>query len=42
MGLGKPELYGFEFGESKIRPRPAPLPSLEILEKYIQSLESRN
>jgi hypothetical protein len=22
MSLGKPELYGFGFGESKIRPRP--------------------
>jgi hypothetical protein len=28
MGLGKPELYGFEFGESKTRPRSASLPCL--------------
>jgi hypothetical protein len=28
MGMGIPELYGFGFGERKIRPRPASLPCL--------------
>ncbi|PNX97486.1 hypothetical protein L195_g020715 [Trifolium pratense] len=38
MSLGKPELYGFGFGDGKTRPHLAPLPCLERKQRWRSQL----